>query len=377
MADLTHGGFVLASSQSGSLSITWVMDGVETPAELHVWILLSDPRELDPGALHPDRLLAELIRVPVDPTAGNALCHVPVGRPMGVLLMARDVDGGLIAPPPFTVMSGPALTRPAPTQAQAPAPTPAPAPSQAPTPAQALTPTPAQAPASLSTTTSRQRIPLVFARPGSGVAAAFGSDPASSAPPAFSALKDRVQALTALAPRSPASSPTTAANEPLAGFGIRQRWTLTRLAFPQSTGRERRLVLQPTFIGRSDLSTWRFDPPSWAIPVPDRCDGLVDGLSAEDQTIFYAVLEDTDDGWTALSLTPSAPPFSDIATPLLLGDPAARLAAHARPAGSSAFDELFAQAQASLVNGLPHLPDGPQPPHTPNLAIAHTPAEPA
>jgi hypothetical protein len=98
-AEKTAGGFVLATSQTGSLDVTWPAFDAD---ELHVWILLADPRELDPDALHPERLLGQLIRVPVEATAGRATVYVPTWRPLGVTLVARTMSGELLTPPSWS-----------------------------------------------------------------------------------------------------------------------------------------------------------------------------------------------------------------------------------------------------------------------------------
>jgi hypothetical protein len=134
-----------------------------------------------------------------------------------------------------------------------------------------------------------------------------------------------------------------------AGFGVRQRFTLTRLAFPRDTlGAHRRLVAQTTFIGRSDLESWRREPPSWSFPVPPDADGVVDGLAPEDQVVFYALLVERDDAWVPASLTPSSPPFGEIARPFVLGDARGRLEAALRTSTTDALRELIGQALDSL-----------------------------
>jgi hypothetical protein len=113
---------------------------------LHVWILLQDPLALDPDAVTPGALLRELIRVPADAAAGGARVFVPVERPLGLLLMARDAEGRPLATPPLTVNPGPPVARVASPVSEQPAPAP-----------------PAPPPE-----TDPKAIPLIFARGGHG-----------------------------------------------------------------------------------------------------------------------------------------------------------------------------------------------------------------
>ncbi len=163
----------------------------------------------------------------------------------------------------------------------------------------------------------------------------------------FDALRARVAALASL---TPTVEQPEAPDKTRAGFGVKQRFTLTRLIFPaDSLGAERVLVAQSTFIGRTDLESWRVEPPSWAVPVaPDR-DGVVDGLAAEDEVVFYALLVRTAAGWTAATLTPSSPPFADIERPLVLGDARGRLLAALAASSSDALSELLRQALAPIA----------------------------
>lgn len=347
MADLSPdpvGGFLVVTTPTGALEVGW---GETSATELHVWVLLADPRTVDPRALHPEQLLPNLIRVPVDPTAGRATVYVPSLRSLGVTLVLRGSDGAPLEPPTFTV--SPRL--PTPTPAPSPAPTAARIrirPGEAGPTASASAPTDLTAPA--ATTTERQRIPLVFARAGSGPPGLRGTAQSRPEEPSdFDALRARVAALAALAPR-PQAAPTS--TDAQAGFGVRQRFTLTRLAFPATTrGERRQLVAQTMFIGRSDLESWRREPPSWSFPVPLDSDGVVDGLAPEDQVVFYALLVERDGAWVPAPLTPSSPPFDDIARPFILGDARRRLEEALHTSPSDALRELVEQALASLGDG--------------------------
>ena len=67
--------FASAKSTTGSLDLSWEPFAAD---ELHAWVLLVDPSTLTPSDLHPEALLRELIRVPLDPRSGAARVFVPV-----------------------------------------------------------------------------------------------------------------------------------------------------------------------------------------------------------------------------------------------------------------------------------------------------------
>lgn len=364
MADLSPesaGGFLVVSTPTGALEVTWPEVAAR---ELHVWVLLADPRTVDPGALQPERLLANLIRVPVDPAAGRATVYVPSLRPLGVTLVLRGPDGAPLETPAFMVAPRSPSPEPAPTPRPEPEPTEAAASSSVA--ARSIAPTasePTPAPSSVAarfiapgtskapqTTTERQRIPLVFARAGSGPPG-LRSDTSPSRgenPSDFDSLRARVAALAALAPRTPPGPPSSPEHAQ-AGFGVRQRFTLTRLVFPRDTlGERRHLVAQTTFIGRSDLESWRNEPPSWSFPVPPEADGVVDGLAQDDQVVFYALLVERGGAWVPASLTPSSPPFDEVSRPFILGDARRRLEDALHTSTSEPLRELLGQALASL-----------------------------
>jgi len=87
--------FEAARSETGALELRWRPAGLTSAA---VWILLVDPRTLDPELVAREAFLRELIRVPVDVSAGRAVVHVPVDRPIGLALVARGAGDGPTAP---------------------------------------------------------------------------------------------------------------------------------------------------------------------------------------------------------------------------------------------------------------------------------------
>ena len=367
MADLSRGpiidaealpGFVPTRSATGSLELRWVPFPAD---ELHVWILLTDPASLVPGDLRPDSLLRELIRVPADAATGTATVYVPVERPLGLLLMARDAAGRPCPTPPFTARSGAPVARPA------------------------------TRPETRTSASDARTIPLVFAR---------GRDPlpdlggmARRIAERLGAPSQRVPAvspLAAVAERIPAVSPLAAVAEPIpavsplaavagpprpapplpaaptfslvaakhVGFGAKQRWTLTRLGFAQgSPDRQRVVVVRPTFLDATTIRRWEAGPPPDAIVLPTAADGLVDALTADDAMVFYALFEQHPDGaaWQSLPLALLNPPFEASRHPFVLGDAAARLGPlAARPTTSDTHASLVAAALKIIVPS----PDG-------------------
>ncbi len=328
MADLnddpTFAGFTRAISTTGSLELAWPPTH---QGELHAWLLLLDPERISPSDLHPERLLAELIRIPLSPASGQSTVYVPVGRPLGLMLVARDEAGHPLVPPALTVADGRPVTRTAPSPARAPAPA-------------RIDPR------------AYGRIPLVFAE--------------HRRPPDFDALAKRVADRTAPPPAlRPFATPAGPSKKPMetpepsifsmtrpqTGFGLRQRWTLTRLHVPPSDT-DRLVIARTTFIADADIRAWATAPPPDAIPMPPRCDGIVDGLHPEDTMVFYLVLERSPDLFHPVTPTPVAPPFEASRSPLLLGDPRARLEA-ITPRPGEAFAALLEAALTSLVNGVP------------------------
>ena len=341
MADLSTGGFQRVISGTGSLVLSHAASAAH---ELHAWLLLVDPSGLEPADLHPEALLRELIRVPLEPAAGGATLYVPVGRPMGVLLMARDANGQMAEPPAFEVREGgpvarsrsraadePDVTRDgvAPARAEGPAAT---------GPREGLAPTgPREAPAEAMITragpirTSRQgrEIPLVFAQAGQGPLPDLSSlaqrvaTRAGAVGPELRPSGGTSEPLPTSAPASAEAESQARAARPTAGFGARQRWTLTRFGF-ETSDVPRALVLRPTFIDEATLASFQAALPADAVPVPIGADGLVDAVSDDDAMMFYALLEGPAP-WRPVPLRPLSPPFEESLRPFVLGDAAARL----------------------------------------------------
>ncbi len=188
-----------------------------------------------------------------------------------------------------------------------------------------------------------------------------GVAPASPAAPAQ--CIDPSAAVSDLAARVAASIAPKPLPEPSpGGFGVTQRWTLTRLGFAprQRDPRVRRVVVvRSTFIAAADLAAWRHAPPADAHPLPPDADAVVDGATTEDATAFYAVLEavaaDPSETrgdpaaqatWHSLPLMPILPPFETAEAPFVLGPARARIEAFARTAPAS--PELAALIVAAL-----------------------------
>jgi len=324
-------GFIPALSHTGSLELAW------TPlaaSELHVWLLLTDPAALTPDALHPEALLRELIRVPVDPERGAATIYVPVDRPLGVLLMARDADGRPLPSPIPTVRSGPPVARVSP-----PASTPEDSPTLKSSIGAAVSRPPRPAPQSAA-----RSLPLVFAR---------GKEPLPDLSAMARRIADRLGAPALAEPTPTAEPPEGPPPPPRQGFGARQRWTLTRLGFaPAAPDRERALIVRATFLSPETLLTFESALPDDAVHIPPDHDGLVDAQTPDDTMAFYAVLEGPAP-WRPIAIELLNPPFDACRRPFVLGDAAHRLAPLAATAPTS---EAHASLIAAALRGLMEAP---------------------
>jgi hypothetical protein len=111
---------------------------------------------------------------------------------------------------------------------------------------------------------------------------------------------------------------------PPAGFGLQQPWYLGHLSFPAETAAPRLVVRRTTFIQATDLQAWREAPPADAMPLPDRCNTIIDAIADVGETAFYAVLEGPGP-WRSLPLVPLGPPFSGVLEAFVFGNARARL----------------------------------------------------
>ncbi|MCC6623955.1 MAG: hypothetical protein IT385_22045 [Deltaproteobacteria bacterium] len=269
--------FTPIESSTGALDVRW--DDDPTVATLEAWLLLVDPAGIDPDTLAREAFLRELIRVPIDARALRARVHVPVGRPLGLALVARDAAGLPLGPRAFTLDA-----------------------------------------------------------------------PERSQPEAGSvASLERVVAERLAVPAPRVLGPT--------GFGMRQRRTLNRLAFPVDAGPAPRVaIVRATFIHEEDVRAWAEGPPDDAVPLPPDADGLVDAATPDDVMAFYVVLEASGEGagpWRPLVLTPVPPPFDATARPCVIGDGPARAAALRASAPDSGPARELVDAALVALGGTP------------------------
>jgi hypothetical protein len=299
------GLFVPHVARTGAVEVHWAPPG--RAARLRVWVLLGDPAALSAADFEPSRLLPRLLRVPVEPAARVARVHVPVGRPLGVAIVGDAHDGTPLTARPERCVDLP-LDPPAPLDTDAP---------------RAAFP---EAPAEPA-----RRAHALAVLPGEGAAA-----------------------IDALARRLSAQHPAQPAPPAPGGFGLTQPFYPGRLAFPPGTADVPRvLVHRAGFISADALAEWREAPPADAISLPEACDGVIDCLTSEGRTSFFALLEGPAP-WRVQPLSPSAPPFAEIHHPATIGNApatAAALAARAATASGPLRELLLA-----AMNGLPQGP---------------------
>ncbi|TNF26575.1 MAG: hypothetical protein EP329_21065 [Deltaproteobacteria bacterium] len=281
--------FLRTVAAHGELTLRW------TPlvaARAFVVVALREPESFGAAAFWAGEVDNDLIRVPVDARAGEAVVFVPAGRPVALAMVARDAAGALLASPELlaaaqhdcvdhgaeAVQNGHGAVREDDDR-------------------RLTGPVPHREPPSQDT-------PFVFV--------------ASEAAPDLDALARRVAESIAQGP-----SPALPARPRTSCFGARQRWYLTRLALP-GTG-ERHLIRRSTFMDADLIATWSAGPPADAVAVPLDADGLVDGTPGDpDETVFYVLLAGPAP-LRPLPLMPVAPPFSSVARPLVLGPAAEQL----------------------------------------------------
>ena len=246
------------SSASSNVTTTWI-----------VVVLRHLTRESLP-ALMAGEFRNDVLRIPYTPTNNVQVVHVPIGRPLTILLASRDSEGQLVRSPSFELQdeeAEPSLT------IEPPPPTPA-------------------------------RPDLVFVEGG--------------APPNLETLARAV----AKAARGESVVPRKPPHQ--GSFGTRQRWSLTRLGWNTSE-HPLWLIARSTFIGPDDLEQWRTVLPADAIDMGIGCDSLIDATSEEGKVIFYAVLEQREN-YRPVVLSPILPPYEASSKPYILGDAEARLA---------------------------------------------------
>jgi hypothetical protein len=300
--------FTPASTRTGALRVAWEAPR-EPVSDARLWLLLADPETLSPDALLPEHLLRDLIRLPVEAAAGACVVHAPVGRPLGLALVGRDqtdapctlplarvsevglppLHGAHVAPAAYVDVRDRGGS---------------------------------DGVSGHEAAAGRPRASQAGPREVAGplVVASRGATSPIGSPPAVAELAAR---LLASAPRPPA--PTMAG-----GFGLTQPWYLARLAFDAAPRTGLCLIRRSTFISGGDVQRWKEGPPEDAVPLPEGCDGVVDGLAEEGRTTFYVVLAagpSAGPPWLPLPLSPVQPPFERCEAPLVLGAARARLEA--------------------------------------------------
>ncbi len=263
-------------SPDGVLDLRWTPPPAALVPRCHVLVALR-PID-DPGTFWSGGYDADLLRFPATLASGRARVHVPVDRPLEVMLVARDGRGEVVASPSLRLPPAPPRALEAPVR-------------------------------HAETVAHEGPVPLVFADAGVDLAALTAR------------VADRARGLPL-----DGNAPRRA----VGGFGSRQRWYLTRLAWTAPGGSDAPLALvrRVRFIEPGDVASWHDAPPDDAVVLSGDRDGLIDGLTASDATAFYCVLQRRGDagGWVPLSVAPAPPPFEDVERPARIGDVAGRLA---------------------------------------------------
>lgn len=283
--------FLRAVAPHGELPLRW---RPLASARAFVVVSLREPDSFGAEAFWSGAVDNDLIRVPVDSERGEATVFVPAGRPVALALVARDAGGALLPSPELETDPAPVDHDHPHSHAQE---TPAAEPPPDDDGLRLTGPVPHREPPSRET-------PFVFV---SGEAA-----------PDLTALARRVADTVA------GSASSSAPTRPRPScFGARQRWYLSRLTLPGHG--ERHLVRRETFMDADLVASWAQAPPADAIAVPEGADGLVDGTPGElDQTVFYVLLAGPAP-YRPLPLMPTAPPFSSVTRPMVLGPAVERL----------------------------------------------------
>ena len=263
--------FVTTSSADGQLALTWNPQ----PTSGRAFLIISlRPLELaDEPSFVAGKLDNDLIRMPVDLALGGVVASVPAGRTISVGVVITAPDRALHPGPPLRI-------------------------GEAPDPRTLL-----EAPVTHDHTPSPET-PFVFAGRGPH--------------PDLEAMARRI--------RSDGDAPDMPPLPSRDGgcFGARQRWYLTRLRFDASETGELAIVRRAVPFGEAELRAWEDAPPEDADRVSTNHDGLIDGITPDETSAFFAVLRGPAP-WRPLRLMPSQPPFTDVANPVVLGDPRPRL----------------------------------------------------
>jgi hypothetical protein len=217
----------------------------------------------------------DLIRQPVKTDSTQTTLYVPVGRPVLLALIVRGADGEIVNGRPVHI----------------------------------------QSPGAQSWTQGLESPVEHHAQDGHDAPLIFAHD---SRPAGFEQLARQLASNTGAAHREPL---TTA---PLAAFGARQRWTLTRLTWPDQGGAPLALVIREQFVDATAIASWRTTLPVDAHHVAPSSDGFIDAQCPLDALQFYVLLSGPAP-WKPVALSPVSPPFEATQRPHVIGDLGARL----------------------------------------------------
>jgi len=258
------------TSSTGIVAAKWRPDNLPTDVAT-AWfvVVLRHLEKTAIGALLAGDFRNDLVRIPAKMTQISQELHVPVERPLTILLIIRDEKGNIL-PSPDVLLSDVA---------------------------------PECSPAVVTAKHESAFPELVF------VDGASQPDLQTLAQGVANAISGR----TAPPKR----------RENVGSFGTKQRWYLNRITWPPSP-HPLLLVARHTFIAPNDLDQWKTDPPEEAIPLPPACDSIIDATAEENRVMFYAVLEGPTN-WKPLALSPVLPPFDSVSAPYVHGDAEARL----------------------------------------------------
>ena len=111
----------------------------------------------------------------------------------------------------------------------------------------------------------------------------------------------------------------------IGAFGATQRWTLTRLTWPDQGDVPLALVVRGHFVDGKTVTAWSDSLPGDAIHIEAHCDGFIDALCPIDDLRFYILLRGPAP-WLPVTLSPVPPPFDTVSHPHIIGDLGVRLA---------------------------------------------------